>query len=104
MTDPFARVKDAIADTLGALLPQQSDIAQPMVDAMRHAVLGGGKRMRPLMACATCEAFSGSFKAALPAACGLELSSNTHNVPAECTLDQPVTRRAHCPTFVVAAH
>ena len=43
MTDPFARVKDAIADTLGALLPQQSDIAQPMVDAMRHAVLGGGK-------------------------------------------------------------
>jgi farnesyl diphosphate synthase len=72
MTDPFARVKDAIADTLGALLPQQSDIAQPMVDAMRHAVLGGGKRMRPLMACAACEAFSGSFKAALPAACGLE--------------------------------
>ena len=72
MTDPFARVKDAIADTLGALLPQKSDIAQPMVDAMRHAVLGGGKRMRPLMACAACEAFSGSFKAALPAACGLE--------------------------------
>ena len=72
MTDLFAGVRDDIADALDALLPTHSDIAQPMVDAMRHAVFGGGKRMRPLMACAACEAFSGSFKAALPAACGLE--------------------------------
>ena len=72
MSDLFAGVRDDIADALDALLPTHSDIAQPIVDAMRHAVLGGGKRMRPLMACAACEAFSGSFKAALPAACGLE--------------------------------
>ena len=72
MTDLFAGVRDDIADALNALLPTHSDIAQPMVDAMRHAVFGGGKRLRPLMACAACEAFSGSFKAALPAACGLE--------------------------------
>ena len=72
MTDLFAGVRKNIADALDALLPTHSDIAQPMVDAMRHAVFGGGKRMRPLMACAACEAFSGSFKAALPAACGLE--------------------------------
>ena len=72
MIDPFTRVNDAIADTLDTLLPQHSDIAQPMVDAMRHAVLGGGKRMRPLMACAACEAFDGSFRSALPAACSLE--------------------------------
>ena len=72
MSDLFAGVRDDIADALDALLPTHSDIAQPMVDAMRHAVLGGGKRMRPLMACAACEAFSGSFKAVLPAACGLE--------------------------------
>ena len=72
MTDLFAGARDDIADALDALLPTHSDIAQPMVDAMRHAVLGGGKRLRPLMACAACEAFSGSFKLALPAACGLE--------------------------------
>ena len=72
MTDLFAGIKGDIADALDALLPTHSDIAQPMVDAMRHAVLGGGKRIRPLMACAACEAFSGSFTAALPAACGLE--------------------------------
>ena len=72
MTDLFAGIRGDIADALDALLPTHSDIAQPMVDAMRHAVLGGGKRIRPLMACAACEAFSGSFTAALPAACGLE--------------------------------
>jgi len=43
-----------------------------MVDAMRHAVLGGGKRLRPLMTCAACEAFSGDYRVALPAACGFE--------------------------------
>ena len=72
MTDLFAGIRGDIADALDALLPTHSDIAQPMVDAMRHAVLGGGKRIRPLMACAAYEAFSGSFTAALPAACGLE--------------------------------
>ena len=72
MTDLLAGIKGDIADALDALLPTHSDIAQPMIDAMRHAVLGGGKRLRPLMACAACEAFSGSFTAGLPAACGLE--------------------------------
>ena len=72
MTDLLAGIKGDIADALDALLPSHSDIALPMVDARRHAVLGGGKRIRPLMACAACEAFSGSFTAALPAACGLE--------------------------------
>ena len=43
-----------------------------MVDAMRHAVLGGGKRMRPLLTCAACDAFSGDYKVALLVACGFE--------------------------------
>ena len=72
MTDPFEPIKASIAVTLDSLLPIHSPIAQPMVDAMRHAVLGGGKRMRPLMTCAACEAFSGDYRVALPAACGFE--------------------------------
>lgn len=72
MTDLFEPVKASIATTLDRLLPRDSLIAQPMVNAMRHAVLGGGKRMRPLMTCAACDAFSGDYRAALPAACGLE--------------------------------
>ena len=54
MSDLFAGIRGDIADALDALLPTHSDIAQPMVDAMRHAVLGGGKRMRPLFANSSC--------------------------------------------------
>lgn len=72
MTDPFERARSAITASLDSLLPRKSDIAQPMIDAMRHAVLGGGKRLRPLMTCAACEAFSGDYQLALPAACGFE--------------------------------
>ncbi len=72
MSDPFEPVKASITHTLDTLLPRHSDIAQPMVDAMRHAVLGGGKRLRPLMTCAACEAFSGDYQVALPAACAFE--------------------------------
>ena len=57
---------------LNKLLPAQSSIAQPMLDAMRYAVLGGGKRMRPMFACASCEAFGGELQAALVSGCALE--------------------------------
>ena len=40
---------------------------------MRYAVLDGGKRLRPLLVLATCEAVSGNPDAALRAACAVEL-------------------------------
>jgi geranylgeranyl diphosphate synthase, type II len=42
-------------------------------EAMRYALAGGGKRMRPLLCLATAEAAGGSVAAALPAAAALEL-------------------------------
>jgi farnesyl diphosphate synthase len=42
-------------------------------DAMRYAVLGGGKRLRPLLALAACESLKGHSQAALRAACSVEL-------------------------------
>ncbi len=42
-------------------------------EAMRYAVLGGGKRLRPLLALAACESLSGHANAALRAACSVEL-------------------------------
>jgi farnesyl diphosphate synthase len=44
-----------------------------LVDAMRYAVLDGGKRLRPLLVMASCEAVSGNVAAALRAACATEL-------------------------------
>jgi farnesyl diphosphate synthase len=42
-------------------------------DAMRYGVLDGGKRLRPLLVLAACEAVSGLREAALRAACAVEL-------------------------------
>ena len=41
--------------------------------AMRYAVLDGGKRLRPLLVLAACEAVNGQREAALRAACAVEL-------------------------------
>ena len=42
-------------------------------EAMRYAVLDGGKRLRPLLVLAACEAVQGNAEAALRAACAVEL-------------------------------
>ncbi len=42
-------------------------------DAMRYAVLDGGKRLRPLLVMAACEATSGDAAAATRAACSVEM-------------------------------
>ena len=44
-----------------------------LVQAMRYAVLDGGKRLRPLLVLAACEAVGGDAKLALRPACAAEL-------------------------------
>jgi farnesyl diphosphate synthase len=50
-----------------------ADAPAGLGDAMRYAVLDGGKRLRPLLVLATCEAVGGHAPAALRAACAVEL-------------------------------
>lgn len=42
-------------------------------ESMRYSLIGGGKRIRPVLALASAEAIGGDPKAVLPAACALEL-------------------------------
>lgn len=44
-----------------------------VVEAMRYSLLGGGKRMRAVLALAFCRALGGSITAAIPGACALEM-------------------------------
>jgi geranylgeranyl diphosphate synthase type II len=44
-----------------------------LVEAMAYSLFSGGKRIRPVMVCATAEAFGGRRPAAWPAAAALEL-------------------------------
>lgn len=46
---------------------------EPLIEAMRYSLFAGGKRLRPALALGACEIVSGDDKAALPAACALEM-------------------------------
>lgn len=65
-------LKAAIEDALLRFLPERSAIAQALLDTMRYAALGGGKRFRPLLTCAACTAFGGRAEDALAPACAVE--------------------------------
>lgn len=60
-----------VEDALERWVP--GDAPAGLGEAMRYAVLGGGKRLRPLLAMAACEAVGGQTEAALRAACAVEL-------------------------------
>ena len=67
-----------VEEALRRYLPEESDdpaAACParLAAAMRYSVLGGGKRLRPLLCLMAAEACGAKAEAALPAACALEL-------------------------------
>jgi farnesyl diphosphate synthase len=72
MTPDLVALREQVNLALDHHLPTDSNIAQPVTDAMRHAVLGGGKRVRPMLVCGTADAVGGNISAALPIACALE--------------------------------
>ena len=62
---------DAVESALDACVP--ADAPAGLGDAMRYAVLDGGKRLRPLLVLAAAHAVRGGHAAALRAACAVEL-------------------------------
>jgi geranylgeranyl pyrophosphate synthase len=65
-------LRPLIDDAIERHLPLPSADPGRLVEAMRYAVLGPGKRLRPAMAIAACEAVGGSREAGLPAAVAVE--------------------------------
>ncbi len=67
------RVRPRIDADLDARLAVPADDPGRLAEAMRYAGLGPGKRLRPALVCAACEAVGGTLDAALPAAAAVEL-------------------------------
>jgi len=65
-----------IEKALDIFLPKATDYPPRLHQAMRYAVMSGGKRIRPILVLAACEAVGGDAKAVMPAACALELIHN----------------------------
>jgi geranylgeranyl diphosphate synthase type II len=59
--------------TLEAWLPTADELPAILHEAMRYAVLGGGKRLRPFLVLESCRAVGGDEEKALPAACAVEV-------------------------------
>jgi farnesyl diphosphate synthase len=70
--DAWARQElDAVEAALGAWVPAGAPAG--LGEAMRYGVLDGGKRLRPLLVLAACQAVQGQREAALRAAVAVEL-------------------------------
>ncbi|MFZ9395903.1 MAG: polyprenyl synthetase family protein [Erythrobacter sp.] len=68
----LARVQEEVDSVFDALLPVPQDSRARLVDAMRYAAIGGGKRVRPLLLVSTAELFGVDRDRALRAACAVE--------------------------------
>ena len=62
-----------IEQQLDKLIPLMEVPYRQLFEAARYSLLGGGKRLRPLLALAITEALGGTLEKALPAVCALEL-------------------------------
>lgn len=71
MTPPLDDLREDIDAHLGNLLGGVP--GGELVDAMAYALLGGGKRLRPLLCIATCLDVGGKASSALAPACAVEM-------------------------------
>lgn len=66
-------INDLVTTELSAILPVEWEVPVSLKESMNYSLMAGGKRMRPLLVIAACEAGGGSREAALPVACAVEM-------------------------------
>ncbi len=66
----LARQREKIDRALNQMLPENS---ARLVSAMRHSLMAGGKRLRPILCLAAAEAVGSNPETAMTAACALEM-------------------------------
>lgn len=72
LPDALARIAGEIDNAFDLLLPVPTDARARLVEAMRYAAMGGGKRLRPLLLSATAAMYGVNREAAVRAGCAIE--------------------------------
>jgi farnesyl diphosphate synthase len=72
LSEGLKRVQAEIDSLFDALLPVPEDTSARLVEAMRYAAIGGGKRVRPLLLVSTASLFGVARDAALRAGAAIE--------------------------------
>ncbi len=102
LSDRRRQADEALTRSLPDLGP---DDPGKLKEGMQYAVLQGGKRMRPMITIAACEAAGGTVAMALPASCALEMIhaySLVHDdLPA---MDNDLERRGRPTVHVAFGH
>ena len=97
-----ARRRD-IEAALPTFLPPAPDCPEVLREAMAYSLLGGGKRLRPIMCLASCDAVEGDRAVVMPTACAIEMihtySLIHDDLPA---MDNDTMRRGRPTLHVVA--
>lgn len=73
ITDYLARRAEEVNSWLDLLLPAESIEPKLLHRAMRYSMLGGGKRLRPVLTLAAGEAFGAPTEDLAPTACAIEM-------------------------------
>jgi geranylgeranyl diphosphate synthase type II len=70
---PFPELRQLVDDALEQYLAPQPAVPSRLRQAMHYSLLGPGKRLRPILVLLSAEACGGEIRAALPAACAVEM-------------------------------
>ena len=72
LAEAFDQIQSEVDGAFDAFLPVPQDTRARLVEAMRYAAIGGGKRVRPLLVCATAQLFGVTRQAAVNVGCAVE--------------------------------
>lgn len=73
LTTYFVERTALVDAALDRFLPQEQLLPARLHQAMRYSVFAGGKRLRPVLMLAACEAVGAEAERVLPAACAMEM-------------------------------
>lgn len=73
LEDYITAMSDSLAQELENILPAAWTVPENLQQAMKYSLMAGGKRLRPLLVIAACEALGGRREAALPVAAAIEM-------------------------------
>jgi geranylgeranyl diphosphate synthase, type II len=75
--DRYLKERAALVErALAQVIREPAGSEARLLEAMRYSLLGGGKRLRPILALAACEAVGGAPERAIGFACALEMIHN----------------------------
>lgn len=70
--DGLRRIQSEVDSAFDLMMPVPDDTRARLIEAMRYAAIGGGKRVRPLLVAATAQMFGVDRDSAIRAGCAVE--------------------------------